>query len=277
MRQTVLALFHCPICSAELMLDEEGKNCRCQGKRQHCFDFSKSGYLNLANAHAGDGDQKAAVQARRAFLDAGYYRELSDEINRILDSIPSRTVLDAGCGEGYYTNRMARDDRLVIGTDLSRCGIDYAARRAKAQNLQAGYAVANLFDLPISDNALEVVTNIFAPCAEKEFLRVLKPGGYLLLVGAGSTHLMGLKKAIYEDPYQNTGRADLPSEMEQAGYWNYKNTVTVCGSDMIEALFSMTPYYWRTSQKDREKLKNLECLTTEVDFDIFLFRKEALV
>ena len=42
---------------------------------------------------------------------------------------------------------------------------------------------------------------------------------------------------------------------------------------MIEALFSMTPYYWRTSKEDREKLEKLDILTTSVDFDIFLFRK----
>ena len=42
---------------------------------------------------------------------------------------------------------------------------------------------------------------------------------------------------------------------------------------MIDALFSMTPYYWRTSEKDRAKLDALEQLTTELDFDIFVFRK----
>jgi 23S rRNA (guanine745-N1)-methyltransferase len=50
-------------------------------------------------------------------------------------------------------------------------------------------------------------------------------------------------------------------------------TITVEGEEAIEALFSMTPYYWRTSEADRAKLKNLQTLTTEVDFDIFIYQK----
>ena len=83
---------------------EDQKVCRCLGAKTHCFDFARSGHLHLGGPHAGEGDTKEAVQARRAFLDAGYYQALSDKINELLDSIPSETVLDAGCGEGYYTN-----------------------------------------------------------------------------------------------------------------------------------------------------------------------------
>jgi 23S rRNA (guanine745-N1)-methyltransferase len=53
--------------------------------------------------------------------------------------------------------------------------------------------VASIFALPVQNASLDAVTNLFAPCAEEEFLRVLKPNGHLLLVGAGERHLMGLK------------------------------------------------------------------------------------
>ncbi len=272
MKESVLKLLSCPICSAAMAAEQDGHVCRCKGIRPHSFDFAKSGYLNLAGAHAGEGDLKAAVKARRAFLEAGYYRELAERLVAILETIPSERLLDAGCGEGYYTNRMA-EGRTVVGVDLSRDGIDLAARRAKQQATGTGFFVASLFALPVQDAALDVVTSIFAPCAEEEFLRVLKPGGHLLMVGAGENHLMGLKKALYEDPYQNGGRADLPSKMELVSTHRLSRTITVCGREMIEALFSMTPYYWRTSQKDHEKLLLLDELTTEIDFDIFLFRK----
>ena len=256
-----------------MLATEDGRVCRCKGSRSHCFDFAKSGYLHLGGSHAGNGDLKEAVLARRAFLDAGYYQMLSDKLNEMLDALPSRAVLDAGCGEGYYTNRMAKEDRAVLGVDLSRTGIDYAARRAKQNATGVGFAVASLFELPVADASLDVVTNLFAPCAEAEFFRVLKPNGYLILVGAGERHLMGLKRALYENPYQNPGRADLPKQMERVGAERLQSEITVQGRDMIEALFSMTPYYWRTSPNDRAKLAKTDILTTEVDFDIFLFRK----
>ncbi|MBQ2735082.1 MAG: 23S rRNA methyltransferase A, partial [Clostridia bacterium] len=100
-----------------------------------------------------------------------------------------------------------------------------------------------------------------------------KPGGHLLLVGAGERHLMGLKSAIYDNPYENTGRADLPKAMEPIAVHRLRYDISVESSAAIAALFSMTPYYWRTSPKDRAKLDALQHLSTEVNFDIFLFRK----
>jgi 23S rRNA (guanine745-N1)-methyltransferase len=117
-------------------------------------------------------------------LDAGYYQCLSNKINEILDTVPSDLVLDAGCGEGYYTNRMAKN-RSVLGIDLSKDGVDYAARRAKLNDTGAGFAVASVFEMPIKDAALDAVVNIFAPCAEPEYSRVLRNGGHLLVVSAG--------------------------------------------------------------------------------------------
>ena len=96
-----------------------------------------------------------------------------------------------------------------------------------------------------------------------------------MVVGAGESHLMGLKLVLYENPYQNPGRADLPAQMTLVEKQRLHYTVTVEGGEHISALFSMTPYYWRTSQKDHAKLKNVERLTTELDFDIYLFRKDS--
>jgi 23S rRNA (guanine745-N1)-methyltransferase len=53
--------------------------------------------------------------------------------------------------------------------------------------------------------------------------------------------------------------------------------ITVEGQDMINALFSMTPYYWRTSESDRARLSGLESLTTEVDFNIYVFEKGQFI
>ncbi len=275
MKNTHLAMLCCPVCAASMQADELGKSCRCTGERTHSYDFARSGYLNLTRPSDGEGDLREAINARRLFLGAGYYEPLSNAINAILQKLNAKTVLDAGCGEGYYTNRMAQD-RTVLGVDLSRSGIDSAAKQAKQSGTNAAFAVGSIFSLPIMDAACDVVTNLFAPCCESEFSRVLREDGYLILVGAGERHLMGLKQVLYENPYLNPGRADLPTQMKEIDRQRLNYTVTVEGSEAIEALFSMTPYYWRTSEADRAKLKNIQTLTTELDFDIFTYQKGDL-
>jgi len=274
MKSNILHILSCPNCRAPMTQTEDGRVARCLGAKSHCFDFAKSGYIHLGGPRAGDGDTKEAILARRSFLDAGYYEILSDKINEILDSVDAHVVLDAGCGEGYYTNRMAIN-RDVLGVDLSRAGIDYASRRAKQTETGASFAVASIFELPVQSGSLDAITNIFAPCSEPEFCRTLKDGGYLCLVGAGERHLMGLKELLYDNPYQNPGRADLPKDMTEVDRSRIQSTITVTGKEQIQALFSMTPYYWRTSQKDKAKLETIDKLTTEIDFDLFLFRKDS--
>ena len=272
MKDTVLAMLRCPVCGTSMQAEEGGKSCQCTGVRRHSYDFARSGYLNLTRPGDGEGDLKEAVNARKLFLNAGYYEPLSNEINAILQKLNAATVLDAGCGEGYYTNRMAKD-RSVFGVDLSRAGIDSAAKQAKQNNTGAAFAVGSIFSIPVMDATCDAVTNLFAPCCEEEFTRVLKNGGYLILVGAGERHLMGLKQVLYENPYLNPGRADLPTQMEEVERRRLTYTVTVEGNETIEALFSMTPYYWRTSEADRIKLQNIDTLQTELDFDIFIYKK----
>ncbi len=272
MNPTVVSLLKCPVCGNGMLQSEDAKTCRCTGARTHSYDFSKSGYLNLTSPRDGEGDQKEAVRARKCFLEAGYYQPLSDAVNDILKELGAKTVLDAGCGEGYYTNRMGSVCD-AFGVDLSRAGIDAASKAARANATGAAFAVGSLFTLPVHDQSFDVITNLFAPCAESEFLRVLKSGGTLVLVGAGESHLFGLKELLYENPYLNPGRADLPQSMLHVDRRRLTYRITVQGQEQIGALFSMTPYYWRTSPTDRQKLEALETLETEVDFDIFLFRK----
>lgn len=271
-KDAVFAMLRCPVCSAAMQTDTENKSCRCMGVRTHTYDFSRSGYLNLTRPGGGEGDLRDAVNARKLFLNKGYYEPLSNEINAILQNLNAETVLDAGCGEGYYTNRMAKD-RVTLGVDLSRAGIDAAAKQAKQNATGAAFAVGSIFSLPVGDGTCDAVTNLFAPCCESEFLRVLKDNGHLILVGAGERHLMGLKQVLYEDPYLNPGRADLPTQMKEIERHRLTYTVAVEGRETIEALFSMTPYYWRTSKADRIKLMNIDTLQTELDFDIFIYQK----
>ena len=266
-------IFSCPKCKSQMYISDNGKSVFCRGERRHCYDFSADGYLALGQ---GRGDSKEAVRARTGFLDTDAYKtaaeSIVDAVKEYSDS--DSVIIDAGCGEGYYTNKLANICGGILGVDLSKFACGTASKRAKREGREnALYATGSVFELPVADGSADVIVNIFAPCAEDEYARALKDGGYLVVVGAGREHLMGLKTVIYDNPYENEGRADLPKNMTHIKTLNCKYDATVEGNSNILALFSMTPYYWRTSEGDKQKLEGIESLETTVDFEINIYRK----
>ena len=255
-----MSILACPFCAAPLT--REGKSFYCSGEKRHCFDIAKSGYVSLTRASGTSGDDRDMVRARTAFLDTGYYAPFADAVAKA--AAGASVIIDAGCGEGYYANRLA-GSAAVFGFDLSKHACDHAAKRAKAAGTGAFFGVASVFELPLGNGTVDAVVNVFAPCAEDEFCRVLRPGGLLVLLGAGERHLLGLKQALYDETYENAERADLPSGMQPIEQRTVRDTVTVVGKEQIANLFSMTPYYWRTSPSDKQKLEALDTLTTEIE------------
>lgn len=275
-----LPVLRCPICGADLCAEDDLRSLYCvnemKGGKRHSFDRARSGYVNLDVGHAGGGDGKELVNARTSFLESGGYEPISDAVNELLlQYISGPTVIDAGCGEGYYTNRAALVDPglRLLGFDLSKAAINAATRSAILKGSMAAFIVGGIFDLPVKDRSAAAVINLFAPCAENEFLRVLNEEGILIVVGAGEDHLLGLKRAVYDTPYRNTPRADLPSEMKLLKTKRVAYTLRLDSNEMIRSLFSMTPYAFRTSRKDMEKLNALEMLETEVDVTVSVYRK----
>lgn len=267
----------CPVCGEPLLLTEDGRSATCTGARRHLFDFAAGGYLNLFTSRAAGGDNGECIGARNAFLSAGYYEKISDEVNNMLSKYTSADarVLDAGCGEGYYSRRMA-GSRKVFGFDLSKAGVNIAAKAAKREgNANAFFGVASVFSLPVLTGSMDAVTTIFAPCAEEEYARVLRDGGVLLLVGAGKEHLIDLKRAVYDSAYENEGRRDLPHEkFELLEERELTYDILLERQADIANLFAMTPYYYRTSAKDKAKLDSLSSLSTKVDVELFIYKKK---
>ncbi len=285
----LLGCLTCPVCGAPLRVSAGGGSLCCAGDnpggRVHCFDGASSGYVPLSPRHPGGGDSREAVRARTTFLRSGYYAPAAEAVVRaVTDYTPvGGSVLDAGCGEGYYSCAVAEAGYSVLGVDLSKFAVEAAAKAARASRPSAEgkgsrtiFAVGSVFALPVQDASFDTVINIFAPCAPAEYARVLRPGGHLAVVSAGERHLMGLKELLYDDPYLNDPRRDLPTEGD--GYApvtviHATHTAAVRGHDHIAALFSMTPYYWRTPRESRERLDALEELVTEVAFDIHIYKK----
>ncbi len=281
--QRMTDALRCPICKSAMQMQGGEKTATntsfvCGGVRKHTYDAAASGYVNLMPPGKTDGgDSKQAVRARREFLSLELYRPAADALAETVKQHVQTTdalLIDAGCGEGYYTAILGEQGFSVAGVDLSRSAVDSAAKRAARQGIPHGFfGVASVYELPFADESAGAVVNVFAPCAEREFCRVLKPNGVLIVVYAGPTHLMGLKEVLYDQTKENDGRADLPAEMILLEKRRVSFDITVSGRENLQNLFAMTPYYWRTSPSDSEKLKEIDTLETEVDMIITVYKK----
>lgn len=267
----------CPVCDAQMCVSDNGASLVCLGAKKHCYDFSASGYVNLCPpSGSGGGDSKEAVRARTAFLNTGIYEPVAKGLRDTLVKYCSDggLAVDAGCGEGYYSAFAAKSGFSVFGADVSKFAVDAAAKRASRIGLDnTFFAAASVFELPLGDGTADAVINVFAPCAEKEYSRVLRSGGVLVVAWAGEKHLLGLKRAIYDNPYENIGRADLPTGLKKLSETHVSYETDIVGNEQIMSLFSMTPYYWRTSSSDKDKLLRIERLTTEIDVVLSVYEK----
>lgn len=252
----------CPVCRENLIQDGITLKCR----NNHSFDIAKENYVNLLlTSKKGDsmGDDRLSARSRRDFLNRGYYSVLKNELVELF-SDKSGTVLDICCGEGYYTSAIGANPNLrVYGFDLAREMVRLAAKRGGAE-----YFVANMAAIPVRDEAFDYATHLFAPFNEKELARVLKRGGRLFSVVPGSQHLFGLKEMLYDKPYLNDEKLPETQLLSIVSKRKISAEIELESPEDIEAVFRMTPYYFHTSEKDKEKLKGLSSLKTKVEFVI---------
>ncbi len=268
-----MSCFVCPVCKSFLTEQERTYNC----KNNHCFDKSKYNYVNLLMSQQSSqkrhGDDKLQIQSRRNFLNKGYYSFLCDELCNVINTIKKSpcTLFDVGCGEGYYTAAIKNNCNIesVYGIDISKNALQYAARADRSIK----YAVASAYQLPFSEKSADILLNIFAPCAYEEFARVLKNDGFLVKVVPLSEHLWELKKAIYNEPYKNKPEIRNDDLFTLINVQELKYSITFEDKADIFNLFTMTPYYYKTSEQDSEKLLNLEKLVTTVHFAIEIYKK----
>jgi 23S rRNA (guanine745-N1)-methyltransferase len=176
----------CPVRDCHLVLaretgEEAARRLLCP--RGHSFDVARSGYINLLQPQERrsktPGDTRAAAEARRRLHDRRVTEPLLRAIGEMTAASPSDTVLDAGCGDGFYLGNLARLVRFDgHGVDISTPAVDAAARRYP----ECEWIVANADRfLPYSDRSFSIVLSITARMNSSEFGRVLRPGGRLVV------------------------------------------------------------------------------------------------
>ena len=113
----------------------------------------------------------------------------------------------------------------------------------------------------------------FSPLALEEFRRVVRPGGAFLYVVPAADHLWQLKEALYDQPYANEEKETPYEGFAYEAIVPVEDTITLPSQADIQALFQMTPYYWKTPREGAARLAALETLTTRISFRIHIFRR----
>jgi 23S rRNA (guanine745-N1)-methyltransferase len=292
----------CPVCKESLQADESNKNLRCENN--HSFDRARQGYLNLLLAHKkkskNPGDSQEMVIARREFLNSDFYRPISDGLNQIVVETALKLnaqsleqplqVLDIGCGEGYYSQRLHNSlsdhqiEHKLYGLDISKDAVIAAAKRAKAEAHNAGklldseWLVASAIDMPLQEKSIDIATCLFTRLMPESYHKVIKQDGYFICVTTGEKHLIELREKLYDkitktefDPVKTLAEEFELVDHQQISYQN-----TLSSQQQIQDLLLMTPHNWRTKAENKEAISQLDSLTVTIDAQVHVFKAKAI-
>ena len=267
--------FICPKCKEKLNILDS----RCVCANGHSFDRARGGYYNLLLGNTGGvhGDNKEMVLARRAFLGGGFYEPLATAIADLtLRYTPhGGCLLDAGAGEGYYTDIIerslfARDSRSDVSAfDISKD----AVREISKKNQRISSVVAGSYHMPVADGEFDTVINTFSPLALSETHRVIKQGGHFIMAIPDEMHLYDLKAVIYDTPYKNEVSDTYLEGFELVVNEPIHYTFNLENREQIKNLFMMTPYAYRTKPSDKAKVESLDFLECCANFRTLVYKK----
>ena len=263
----------CPLCGGSLYKAERVYRCAAG----HSFDIARQGYVNLLTVQQkhslNPGDTREQVLSRRAFLDAGHYAPIANAVIETARELgASGHILDAGCGEGYYSAKVAGAlGAALTGLDISKEAVRCAAARYK----DAQWLCATAAHIPAADKSAGMLMSLFAVTLPEEFRRVLRDDGLFFQVLAAQDHLLGLKSIIYPELKlkEKDSVPALPG-FQLVRSVPIRFTFTVAG-EQVQNLFSMTPHVFRIGKEGAEALRRTEALTDTASCVLNVYRKNT--
>ncbi|MGN8914619.1 putative RNA methyltransferase [Anaerofustis butyriciformans] len=230
--------FKCPICKNEMYI--ENNTLKCQNN--HCFDIAKKGYINfLSNRKPQKGYDKSFFENRNIILNQGYYDHICDYIQSHINTFKPDTVIDAGCGEGFYVKKLYNENIDFFAFDLSKDAINVAARGMN----NICFFVSDIQSIPLKDNSIDCMLNIYTPANYPEFKRVLKKDGIIIKIIPGLSHLKELrdivKNELKHEQYDNNDVIECFKEHCELLEIKELNQTKEISLENLKSFLDMTP------------------------------------
>lgn len=267
-----IEVFKCPLCK-ENMVTVDKNSIKCVNK--HCFDISKKGYVNLLNSNTKTIYDKELFESRHEIYNSKVYDYLVEEIKSIIKNYTlnkySNYMLDAGCGEGYFLNKLYEDEEInnsckLIGIDIAKEGISIATR---GEN-EIIWCISDLANLPFQNNKFDIILNVLSPANYKEFIRVLSNDGIVIKIVPESNYLKEIRTSIQENiknsDYNNKDIVDVFKKHLDLIYDNRVNYKANINTLNLNNLVKMTPL--TSSLGEEEILMLLELGISDITIDL---------
>ena len=249
-RFTSATAFACPICQENLTLVESSLKCN----NRHSFDLAKFGYVNLVPQIKQSANyDKENFQNRQQILEAGFYQAILDAVSDLLaSSKTTTTILDIGCGEGFYSRKLqeSHSEKTFYAFDISKDSVQIAAK--SEPNWAVNWFVGDLARLPIKDASMDILLDIFSPANYGEFRRVLSKDGILIKVIPTENHLKEIRQRVQDQlTKKDYSNQDIKNHFQE--YFTILSNQTVSltktiTTDQLQALLSMTPLLFHVDQ-----------------------------
>ena len=242
--------FACPICQENLTLVESSLKCN----NRHSFDLAKFGYVNLAPQIKQSANyDKENFQNRQQILEAGFYQAILEVVSDLLsNSKNAKTILDIGCGEGFYSRKLQErhPDKTFYAFDISKDSVQIAAK--SEPNWAVNWFVGDLARLPIKDASMDILLDIFSPANYGEFRRVLSKDGILIKVIPTENHLKEIRQKVQDQlTNKDYSNQDIKNHFQEHFTILSSQTASLTKTitaDQLQALLSMTPLLFHIDQ-----------------------------
>ena len=242
--------FACPICQENLTLVENSLKCN----NRHSFDLAKFGYVNLAPQIKQSANyDKENFQNRQQILEAGFYQAILEAVSDLLsNSKNAKTILDIGCGEGFYSRKLQErhPDKTFYAFDISKDSVQIAAK--SEPNWAVNWFVGDLARLPIKDASMDILLDIFSPANYGEFRRVLSKDGILIKVIPTENHLKEIRQKVQDQlTNKDYSNQDIKNHFQEHFTILSSQTASLTKTitaEQLQALLSMTPLLFHIDQ-----------------------------
>lgn len=267
--------FQCPLCRQRLHFHEESRGWHCDGK--HHFDKREIGYWDFYKGNKPrNAESRQELRARQFLVTSGLFQPAVESMVKVLqtqDSASERNCVNLGPGHAWIGKLLAQaltehEIPLKVFSPLESENEAFAAAKSGMEAV----CLTPLKSLPFADASADMLWLLDIPAKGKEWQRILKPGGLLLMLAAGPRHLWQIKEFVYD------GLTEKPFVLELSGQFELISETPVSWTHALsvadaKVLMGMAPWAWRVKEASLKAMEKGDFSGLEMDYRIILAKK----